>query len=121
MNFLSKEKLNLQKAKKNMTNLQIAKMANIPLSNIDKIFSGKNKNPTLDTIQKIAQVLDCSIDDFIQYDIEPKAPYYIDRKTKTIADMICDDDHLKNLLIDFLKLNIDDIKLIEHIIERFKD
>lgn len=86
MNTLSKEKLNSQKAKKNLTNQKISQLTNIPISNIDKIFSGINKNPTLDTLQKIALVLDCSIDDFINYEKSPVYPVYINKEIKELLD-----------------------------------
>lgn len=77
MNNLSKEKLNYYKNKKNLTNNEISKKANIPISNIDKIFSGKNLNPTLNTIQKIAQILDCAIDDLIESSSSPQSPIHV--------------------------------------------
>ena len=104
MNWLSKEKLNLHKNKKNFTNLEISKLTNIPISNIDKIFSGLNQNPTLNTIQKIASVLDCSIDDFIDYKKLPVSPVYIDDKTKKLVEEIKNlDEESIELLIKISK------------------
>lgn len=91
------------------------------MSNIDKIFSATNKNPTLDTIQKIAQVLECSIDDFIEYEIPPESPVYIDRKTKDIVEIISKDEYLKNLTKEFVNLKKEDIELIEKIVIRLKN
>lgn len=120
MNTLSKEKLNEQKAKKNLTNLKISQLTNIPISNVDKIFSGVNKNPTLDTIQKIATVLDCSIDDFIDYKKEPVCPFYIDKKTKEIAQEILKNKNLKELFNNIKKLNKEDIEILIKLVGRFK-
>lgn len=72
-NTLSKEKLTYFKNKKKLTNIRISELTGLPISNLDKIFSGLNKNPTLDSLKKIADTLDCSIDDFINYDAEPLA------------------------------------------------
>lgn len=58
------EIINLRKKQLGITNAQLAEMTGITLSTLDKITSGKNKNPTLDTLQAIADVIGCEIDDF---------------------------------------------------------
>lgn len=120
MNTLSKEKLNYQKTKKNLTNNKISELTNIPISNVEKIFSGVNKNPTLDTIQKIAVVLDCSIDDFIDYEVEPVYPVYIDRKTKAIAEAVFQNKQLRELYECAKNLSVEDIKMLIDLVKRFK-
>lgn len=112
MNHLSKEKLNFQKNKKKLTNLKISQLTNIPVSNIDKIFSGANSNPTLDTIQKIANVLECSIDDFIDYQKEPVSPIYVDKATQKIAQELMNNEKLKQLFNKCLSLNVDEIDFL---------
>lgn len=112
MNHLSKEKLNFQKNKKKLTNLKISQLTNIPVSNIDKIFSGANSNPTLDTIQKIANVLECSIDDFIDYQKEPVSPIYVDKATQKIAQELMNSEKLKQLFNKCLSLNMDEIDFL---------
>ncbi len=121
MNSLSKEKLNYQKNKKQLTNAKISKLTNIPISNIDKIFSGANKNPTLDTIQKIASVLNCSIDDFIDYESEPVYPIYIDKSTKTIAESIFKNNKLKEIFRIAKDLKKEDLEIIERITKRLEE
>ncbi len=121
MNSLSKEKLNYQKNKKQLTNAKISQLTNIPISNIDKIFSGANKNPTLDTIQKIASILECSIDDFIDYEEEPVCPVYIDRTTKSIAEEICRNKKLKEIFRIVKDLKKEDLEIIEKITLRLEE
>lgn len=58
------EIINLRKKQLGITNSQLAEMTGITLSTLDKITSGKNKNPTLDTLQAIADAIGCEIDDF---------------------------------------------------------
>ena len=41
-------------------------MADVANNTIIKIESGKNDNPTLDTLKKIAKALDISVDELIQ-------------------------------------------------------
>lgn len=119
MNRLSKEKLNFQKNKKKLTNQKISQLTNIPISNIDKIFSGANINPTLDTIQKIASVLDCSIDDFIDYQKEPVSPIYVDKATQKIAQEIMNSEKLKQLVNKSLSLDSQEIDLLIQIANFF--
>lgn len=59
------EKLNEFKKKKGLTNLQLSLMTGITLSTIDKITSGNNTNPKLNTIKSLCQALDCTLDDLL--------------------------------------------------------
>jgi len=118
MDSLSKEQLTYFKTKKKLTNKTVAELTKLPISSVDKVFSGLNKNPTLDTLKKIADVLDCSIDDFINYDKEPQAGYYADRQTEKIAKAIQGNESLKELLGVATELSEDDLKLIANVANR---
>ncbi len=120
MDELSKEKLNNIKKAKNYTNTDIATLTNIPISSIDKIFSGSNKNPTIETLKKIAKVLDCTIDDFMNYEKEPVSPYYYDRQTAKIAEEIHKNNDLKILMDSTRDLSPEDINAIIEIAKRMK-
>lgn len=56
--------INERKRALNLTNQKIAEQTGITLSTLDKITSGVNTNPKLDTMKALARVLNCSIDDF---------------------------------------------------------
>lgn len=56
--------INARKKQLGITNVQLAEMTGITLSTLEKITSGRNKNPTLDTLQAIADAIGCEIDDF---------------------------------------------------------
>ena len=56
--------INERKRALNLTNQKIAEQTGITLSTLDKITSGVNTNPKLDTMKALARVLKCSIDDF---------------------------------------------------------
>ena len=58
---------NLKKLRegKGLSQDRLAKLADVANNTIIKIEQGENKNPTLDTLQKIAKVLDVSIDDLV--------------------------------------------------------
>lgn len=57
--------INIIKKEKGLTNAQIAQMSGITLSTLDKITSGVNTNPKLDTLQAICSVLGCTLNDFM--------------------------------------------------------
>lgn len=52
--------------KKGLSQEKLARLADVANNTIIKIESGKNDNPTLDTLKKIAKALDISVDDLIQ-------------------------------------------------------
>lgn len=81
------EIINVLKKKKGLTNAQIAKMSGITLSTLDKITSGVNTNPKLDTLQAICKVLGCTLDDFADHPSKnKKSSPYSDEAMKLAAD-----------------------------------
>ncbi|MBQ8393809.1 MAG: helix-turn-helix transcriptional regulator [Clostridia bacterium] len=57
------EKLKALKEEKHMTNAEIARLSNIPLATITRIFNGSTPNPTFDTFSQIAIALGASLDE----------------------------------------------------------
>lgn len=59
---------NLKKirAEKGYSLEKVARLADLSLSTVVKIEDGTNKNPTIDTLSKIAQALEVGVDDLIQ-------------------------------------------------------
>ena len=59
---------NLRKLRetKRLSQEKLARLADVANNTIVKIEAGKNKNPTLETLKKIAKALDISVDDLIQ-------------------------------------------------------
>ncbi len=51
---------------KNMTKYRIAKNAEIPQTTLSEIANGKNNNPTIETIEKIAVGIGISASDLIK-------------------------------------------------------
>jgi len=45
---------------------RLSKLADVTYNTIIKIESGANKNPTIETLQKIANALNVSVDDLIK-------------------------------------------------------
>lgn len=58
------EIINEKKKLLGLTNQMIADKTGITLSTMDKITSGINQNPKLETLQAIAKVIGCTLDDF---------------------------------------------------------
>ena len=59
------EIINELKKERGLTNAQIAAMSGDTQSTLDKITSGANTNPKLDTLQAICRVLGCTLNDFM--------------------------------------------------------
>jgi len=51
---------------KGLSQEKLARLSDVANNTIVKIEAGKNQNPTLDTLEKIAKALDVSVDDLIQ-------------------------------------------------------
>lgn len=59
------EKLKMIKEEKDITNVEIANLSNIPLATVTRIFNGHTPNPTFETISQIAIALGASLDEII--------------------------------------------------------
>lgn len=55
----------LRKAK-DLTQEKLARLTDLTNNTIIKIETGKNQNPTLDTLKRIAKALDISVDELIK-------------------------------------------------------
>ncbi len=58
---------NLRKARetKGLSQEKLARLADVANNTVVKIEAGKNKNPTLNTLKKIAKALETSVDNLI--------------------------------------------------------
>ena len=117
---LCKEKLNELKRSKNFTSKDIAEKTGIPKSTIDKIFGGFNQNPTVENLQKIANVLDCGIDDFLENSENPTSPFSIDRIVNKISYQIYENQKLHELMDNARLLHSEDIDLLISLSKRLK-
>jgi transcriptional regulator with XRE-family HTH domain len=120
MDNINLGKLNEIKEAKGYTLKEIADLTQIPHSSISKIFAGFNKNPTLDVLQKIANALECGIDDFINYETEPKSAYFTDRQTNEIAQEIYENKDLRILFDASKNLAPGDIQAVIEIAKRIQ-
>jgi len=54
------------RAQKGYSLEKVARLADLSLNTVVRLESGMNKNPTIDTLTKIARALEVSVDDLIQ-------------------------------------------------------
>ncbi len=64
MSSITKNLRKLRESKK-LSQEKLARLANVANNTIVKIEAGKNQNPTLDTLEKIAKALGVSVDELI--------------------------------------------------------
>lgn len=57
------DKIKAVKEERNITNAEIAKLSNLPLPTITRIFNGSTPNPTFETLAQIAIALGVSLDE----------------------------------------------------------
>lgn len=82
------EKINDYKKIRNLTNKDISDITGISISSLDKITSGSNTNPKLETVKSICSALDCKLSDLLDDDIQnseitPQEQEYI-KKYRTL-------------------------------------
>lgn len=51
---------------KRLSQEKLARLADVANNTLIKMESGENKNPTLETLKKVAKALDVSVDDIIK-------------------------------------------------------
>lgn len=96
--------INKLKKEKGLTNAQIANMAGVTLSTLDKITSGVNTNPKLDTLQSICKVLGCRLDDFDD--------------TPNPKNNLSLSDEAKKIALDYDKLDTHGKEMVDIVIEK---
>ena len=60
------QKIRKCRLEKELSQEKLARLADLAFPTISKIESGETPNPTIDTVKKIAAVLEISVDDLIK-------------------------------------------------------
>ena len=78
--------INRIKKERGLTNAQISELSGVTLSTLEKITSGANRNPKLDTLQALCNVLGCTLNDFMDNPPQTKkAPPEFSEEAKQVA------------------------------------
>ena len=89
------ENLKYQKSLKNWTTEKLAVEANVPKDTISKILAGITRNPSMDTLQRLAAALECSIEDLVDVapvdstSVRELLPKKIPTDPEELANIIC--------------------------------
>ncbi len=110
-------KVNYFKKKLKLTNMQISKLANLPVATVERIASGRTKNPNLKTLKAMAAVFECSLDELMNLQDMTK-PYYLDEQTAEIAQKIYNDESLKALYSAVQTLSFENLQAVIGLAER---
>ena len=88
------------KQERNITNAEIAKLSNIPLATVTRIFNGQTPNPTFETFTQIAIALGASLDEIagLKQPETPPVDAHIENTLNTYVELLRDkDDRIKEL------------------------
>ena len=94
------EKLKAFKEGKDLTNADIAKLSNLPLATVTRIFNGSTPNPTFETFTQIAIALGVSLDEIagLKEPDEPPIPSRIEKTLDSYSELLREkDDRIKEL------------------------
>lgn len=58
------EKISEYKKKMRLTTKELSNRSGIPISTLSKLLTGESNNPTLKNLQALANVFECSLNDF---------------------------------------------------------
>ena len=94
------EKLKAFKEGKDLTNADIAKISNLPLATVTRIFNGSTPNPTFETFTQIAIALGVSLDEIagLKEPDEPPIPSRIEMTLDSYSELLKEkDERIKEL------------------------
>ena len=94
------EKLKMIKDEKGLSNAEIAKISEIPLPTVTRVFNGQTPNPTFETISRIALSMGASLDEIsgLKQPETPPIPSPIETTLNSYAELLKEkDDRIKEL------------------------
>lgn len=87
------EKIAKFKKELNLTNEELSKKSGVPAGTLNKILSGVTKDPKLETLKSLARVLNCTLDDFDDNNINSNSK----KLTKNEINLLSNFNKLNNL------------------------
>lgn len=94
------EKLKALKKEKDLTNVEIARLSDLPLATITRVFNGNTPNPTFETFVRIAIALGVSLDEIagLKQADAPPIPTPIENTLNSYSELLREkDDRIKEL------------------------
>lgn len=94
------EQLKRLKDQSNLTNAEIARLSNVPLATITRVFNGSTPNPTFETFVHIAIALGVSLDEIagLKQSEEPSIAAPIESTLSSYAELLREkDERIKEL------------------------
>ena len=82
------------KKKRSLTNAEVAELSGVPLSTVNRIFSGQTPNPQFDSVANIVIALDGSLDEFVglRSESDPPPPSSVEQTLSSYAELLKDKD-----------------------------
>ena len=109
------EKLKLIKNEKGLSNVDIAKISEIPLATVTRIFNGQTPNPTFETISRITLAMGTSLDELVglKQPDEPTISSPIENTLNSYSDLLKEKDiRIEQLMEDKRIIRNEKYKLI---------
>ena len=101
------EKLKMIRDEKELTNVEIAKLSDVPLATVTRVFNERTLNPTFETIVKIATGMGVSLDELSglkQPDEQPIAST-IERTLDSYSELLREkDERIRELKEDIKRI-----------------
>jgi transcriptional regulator with XRE-family HTH domain len=97
------EKLKMIKEEKDLTNAEIAKLCDLPLATITRVFSERTLNPTFETITRIAIGMGVSLDELVglKQPDEPPIAAPIETTLNSYSELLKEkDERIKELKLE---------------------
>ncbi len=97
------EKLKMIKEEKDLTNVEIAKVCDLPLATVTRVFSERTLNPTFETITRIAIGMGVSLDELVglKQPDEPPIASPIETTLNSYSELLKEkDERIKELKED---------------------
>ena len=94
------EKLKMIKKEKGLSNVEIAKISEIPLATVTRVFNGQTPNPTFETISRISIAMGTSLDEIVGLKQPEAAPISspIETTLNSYSELLKEkDDRIKEL------------------------
>ena len=109
------EKLKMIKTEKGLSNVEIAKISEIPLATVTRIFNGQTPNPTFETISRITLAMGTSLDELVglKQPNEPPIPSPIENTLNSYSDLLKEKDiRIEQLMEDKNVIRNEKYKLV---------